>query len=558
MSVNLSPVGGAAAQFFDNNGNPLSGGKLYTYAAGTTTPLAAYTTSAGDVAHTNPIILDSAGRVPSGEIWLAQGLEYKFMLHNSADVLIATFDNIPSINDQTALIAYQNLIASSSGSSFVGYLPAGVGAVATTVQDLIRKAYAISITAFDNTVDTTGATNASVKIQACIDATSGYVKLVGTPLITSQLIVRGNCCGLVGEGMYLTTLIKGFSGNAIAVLNSGAVLTDFGILGNGATHTGGGVNPQGYNVNLSMLRITDTADSCVIFSPAIGTNVGTGTYCTVQDCFLLTTNTATTFTIRSTGTDDSARPTDRKFIRISGGGSGPDFTGMNLARFDASLVTSVKFGATSQKIYMGGGNRITSAASGITIFGVDHVIDDTLWGFTGSNTVTIDATCTNVVFGPCNNISNASFGVSVAQNIAIGAANPNRVFTQLQSNTVLPWLASTTNPTIGNGSFTNFYRQDGRLCTVQFAVVVGSTTSVGAGTYSFQLPFKAQVDSFGTALVKSSSGTFYPATFNISGSSSLGFLFLSGGFTSVFTSTAIALGSNATIQIQAAYPIALS
>ena len=31
MSVFLSPVGGAGAQFFDNNGNPLSGGKLYTY-----------------------------------------------------------------------------------------------------------------------------------------------------------------------------------------------------------------------------------------------------------------------------------------------------------------------------------------------------------------------------------------------------------------------------------------------------------------------------------------------------------------------------------------------
>lgn len=93
MAVYLSPVGGAAAQFFDNNGDPLSGGKLYSYEAGTTTPQVTYTTSAGNVAHTNPIVLDSAGRVPSGEIWLTFA-SYKFVLHTSTNVLIATYDNI--------------------------------------------------------------------------------------------------------------------------------------------------------------------------------------------------------------------------------------------------------------------------------------------------------------------------------------------------------------------------------------------------------------------------------------------------------------------------------
>jgi hypothetical protein len=98
MAVNLSPVGGVAGQFFDNNGNPLTGGKLYTYAAGTTTPQATYTSAAGTTAHTNPIILDAAGRVPSGEIWLTDGLQYKFVLKNSSDVTIGTYDNIVGIN----------------------------------------------------------------------------------------------------------------------------------------------------------------------------------------------------------------------------------------------------------------------------------------------------------------------------------------------------------------------------------------------------------------------------------------------------------------------------
>lgn len=96
MAVFLSPVGGAAAQFFTNSGVPLSGGKLYTYAAGTTTPKTSYTSSSGATAHTNPIILDSAGRVPGGEIWLSAP-PYKFVLNTSADVLIATYDNVLGI-----------------------------------------------------------------------------------------------------------------------------------------------------------------------------------------------------------------------------------------------------------------------------------------------------------------------------------------------------------------------------------------------------------------------------------------------------------------------------
>jgi hypothetical protein len=97
MAVFLSPIGGAGWQFFNNSGSaPLSGGKLYTYAAGTTTPLVTYTSISGATPHTNPIVLDSAGRIPGGEVWLTS-VPYKFILRTSADVLIATYDNIIGI-----------------------------------------------------------------------------------------------------------------------------------------------------------------------------------------------------------------------------------------------------------------------------------------------------------------------------------------------------------------------------------------------------------------------------------------------------------------------------
>jgi len=151
MSVNLSPIGGAAAQFFDNNGNPLAGGKLYTYAAGTTTPRAAYTTIAGNVPHTNPIILDSAGRVPGGQIWLTDGnVDYKFLLETSASVLVGTFDNIPP--------------AVSGTSADIEYLPAGTGAVATTVQGKLRES--VSLEDFGASSTSTPTQNAAAFIAA--------------------------------------------------------------------------------------------------------------------------------------------------------------------------------------------------------------------------------------------------------------------------------------------------------------------------------------------------------------------------------------------------------
>lgn len=98
MTVKLSPIGGVAGQFFDNNGDPLTGGKIFTYAAGTTTPQVTYTSSTSSAQHTNPIILDAAGRVPGGEMWLTDGLSYKFVIKTSADTQIGTYDNIVGIN----------------------------------------------------------------------------------------------------------------------------------------------------------------------------------------------------------------------------------------------------------------------------------------------------------------------------------------------------------------------------------------------------------------------------------------------------------------------------
>ena len=98
MTVGLSPVAGAGWQFFDSNGVPLAGGRLYTYAAGTTTPETSYTASDGLTANSNPIILNAAGRVSgTTEVWLTITTAYKFVLKTDADVQLWSADDISGI-----------------------------------------------------------------------------------------------------------------------------------------------------------------------------------------------------------------------------------------------------------------------------------------------------------------------------------------------------------------------------------------------------------------------------------------------------------------------------
>jgi len=227
-AVTLSPVGGVATQFFNNSGVILSGGKLYTYSAGTTTSATTYTTSAGNVAHTNPIILDSAGRVPGGQIWLPIDSSYKFVVNTSTNVLIGTYDNVSGANAAT-----------------VSYIPAGTGAVATTVQTKLRESVSVfdfmtaaqvsDVKAGTATVDVTSA------IQAALNAKGRIYLPPGTYRITSTLTVYGDT-ELFGAGLGVSILkwygatsgriIQDSSYVTSSYVNLNIILRDFEVNGN--------------------------------------------------------------------------------------------------------------------------------------------------------------------------------------------------------------------------------------------------------------------------------------------------------------------------------------
>jgi hypothetical protein len=108
-------------QFLDNNGVPLSGGLVYTYAAGTTTPAVTYTDATGNSANSNPVILDSRGEC---SIWLGSS-SYKFKLTTSTNVEIWTVDNISVLTDSANIV----------------FTESGVGAINQTVQSKLRLGY---------------------------------------------------------------------------------------------------------------------------------------------------------------------------------------------------------------------------------------------------------------------------------------------------------------------------------------------------------------------------------------------------------------------------------
>lgn len=188
MAVNLSFIGGAGWQFFDDSGNPLTGGKVYTYAAGTTTPLATYTSRDGNTPNTNPIILDAAGRTPE-QIWSTEGVLYKYVIQTANNVLIRVWDNIggsvvasnlgqdlASTTDNTkgdALIGFRQ-------SNALGFL---TGSVGRTVNAKLQES--VSVKDFGATGD--GVTDDTAAINAAITAANSVFFPPGVYIFSSTI-----------------------------------------------------------------------------------------------------------------------------------------------------------------------------------------------------------------------------------------------------------------------------------------------------------------------------------------------------------------------------------
>lgn len=125
----LSPLGWQT--FFDDNGVPVAAGLVYTYAAGTSTPITTYNAQELIVGNqnANPIELDAAGRCV---IYLTEGTSYKYVLKTAAGATIRTQDNIQAVPAST-VVTGDTFMFGGQSSAPVTSTSYGVGAAYTTL-----------------------------------------------------------------------------------------------------------------------------------------------------------------------------------------------------------------------------------------------------------------------------------------------------------------------------------------------------------------------------------------------------------------------------------------
>ena len=245
----------AKQRFFDATGIPLSGGKLFTYAAGSTTKQNTYTDSTGATPNANPIILDSAGYA---NVWLDQTLIYKYTLSPATDTdpptnPIWTIDNV---NGSTLPLT---ALAASSGSSLVGFLQSGTGAVARTLQSKDRETF--SVTDF-GTIDLTGAADCSAVVTLALAAATGRTLLFpsGTYKVAGTFALPANC-KLQGDGYDITTIYQSTANMTTFVTNNDNEICGFKFTGTGAWSVAGRgaieCDPSGTGTHNNRVHIHD-------------------------------------------------------------------------------------------------------------------------------------------------------------------------------------------------------------------------------------------------------------------------------------------------------------
>lgn len=302
MTVNLSCFAGAGWQFFTDTGTPLTGGLVYTYAAGTTTPLTTYTSASGATPNSNPIVLDSAGRPPA-EIWLTSGAVYKFVLKDATAVLIRTYDDIPGINDATAVLAgvyadFASTTDNAKGDALVGFKQSGAsgfltGAVARTVNTKLQELISVKDFGAAGTalVDDTAAIQAAINYAGTMATTSPYTGAEiyfppGQYLVSSTLNISYGNITLRGAGNGRSTLVRNAAYGDTIYIDNTAIIENVTISGLTMYH------------DISLSRVMSGAhihaiaplhfvvENCNLQNGAYGIQMAGGVYVYINNCHL--------------------------------------------------------------------------------------------------------------------------------------------------------------------------------------------------------------------------------------------------------------------------------
>lgn len=193
-----------------------AGMRLYFYTQGTTTKKDVYTDAAGSTLHTltsdgaggEYLALDARGEAPA-PIYMTSGA-YDVCLKTAAGATVWTRRADPTGAD----------LAASAGAASIGFLQAGTGAVATTVQAKLRE----FVSVLDFGADNTGATDSSAAFQAAYETGKAVRIPAGTYLLNTGIDCTTSSANtftpgprFIGDGIGLVTINSTVNGPAFDV-----------------------------------------------------------------------------------------------------------------------------------------------------------------------------------------------------------------------------------------------------------------------------------------------------------------------------------------------------
>ena len=449
----IAPSFGAGWQALDNLGNPLSGGFLYTYSAGTTTPYSTWTDSTLSVPNANPIILNSAGRPPN-EIWF-DSTSYKFVLTDSLSNVLGTWDNIQgvagpagstpvisgtSLTSQTigtgsftfvtqaniALVVGQWVTVSYSttpSNYFYGQITAYSGTSLTVNVTVISgsgtyASWVISISGVRGPTGSPGAGSGTVTSVAVATA-NGFAGSVATSTTTPNITLSCNTIGILqGNGTAISAITVGsglsFSGGTLAASSSaGGTVTSVSGTGGGTglTLTGGPITTSGTLSLGGILGITNGGTGQSSANAAL--NALLPSQATYSGQSLVTNGTNTSWT--QVGTVYSVGMTVPAFLSITGTpvtGTGTLAIGLSgtplpIANGGTGLTT-----LTAGYIPYGNGTGAFSSSANMT--------------FDGSTLTTLNTAYTGTLTGGTGivNLGSGQFYKDASGNVGIGTSSP--------------------------------------------------------------------------------------------------------------------------------------
>lgn len=362
----------------------------------------------------------------------------------------------------------------SSGSSLVGFIQSGTGAVATTVQarlrtsvnlfDFMSAAEIADVQAFTYLVDVSAAVNAAFAAHDCIDCPKGGYRIGAQLTMSAQQLARGS-------GKRSTIFKKFFNGDMFASFPNEAGLLDLYLDGNGATYTGRLLPINGTDARQYAHRcvIKDAESYCIEFA------VAAGSQCTFNDCEISRYDglTAGKFSVKISDTQQlSAVP--RKFTNIETNGTlFIDFGGCNNTYADGCFAGGYKYTADTRAANITGGriaNQLTLALDG-------H----------NNSLVAVDVTpLISIQSGADNNhLGNNSYNNGVPVD---SSGNNRNTITHIETPYTPVFTAGGAAFVLGNGTLTGSQSRTGSKITFTANLTIGGTTTVGTGAYSISLP----------------------------------------------------------------------